>query len=64
MSIELECQDYGFECGFKLNGEASTSLIEKLRNHFEEEHGIDYPTDAVIQMVVNKGHSLDSIKRN
>ena len=63
MSIILECQDYGFECNFKLDGEASLSLIKELRNHFEDAHGIDYPTDAVIQMVTNKGHSLESIKR-
>ena len=63
MTIVLACQDYGFECSFKLDGEASVPLIEQLRNHFEEEHGIDYPTDAVVQMVVNKGHSLESIKK-
>ena len=60
----LACQDYGFECDFRLGGEPSTSLIEQLRHHFEEEHGIEYPTDAVIQMVVNKGHSLESIKKS
>ncbi len=64
MSIVLQCQDYGFECNFKLDGETSISLIEELRNHFEDEHGIDYPTDAVIQMVTNKGHSLESIRKN
>ena len=64
MSIILECKDYGFECSFKLDEEPSLSLIEELRNHFESEHNIDYPIDAVIQMVTNKGHSLESIKKN
>ena len=64
MGIVLECQEYGFECDFRLDGETSISLIEKLRNHFEDEHGIDYPTHAVIQMVTNKGHSLESIKKD
>ena len=63
MSITLACQDYGFECSFRLDGEASVPLIERLRDHFESEHGIDYPTDAVIQMAVNRGHSLESIKK-
>ncbi len=63
MATVLACRDYGFECAYRLDGDPSVSLVEKLRNHFEEEHGIDYPADAVVQMVVNKGHSLESIKR-
>ena len=64
MTIELICSDYGFECEFVLKGEKSLTLIEKLREHFEQEHGIDYTTDAVIQMIVNKGHSKESISKN
>jgi len=62
MTIELECSDYGFECSFKLEGQKSISLIKKLRDHFEQEHGIDYSVDAIIQMIVNKGHTRDSIR--
>ena len=36
---------------------------EKLRNHFEEEHGLDYTIEAVTQMITNRGHSLESIKK-
>ena len=61
MTIKLACTDYGFECEFLLEGKKSLSTIEKLREHFEQEHGIEYSTDAVIQMLVNKGHSRDSI---
>lgn len=64
MGIKLACKDYGFECEFELEGEKSLSLVEKLREHFENEHGIDYSTDAVIQMIVNRGHSIDSIKKD
>jgi hypothetical protein len=28
----------------------------------ESEHGIEYSVDAVVQMIVNKGHSRDSIR--
>ncbi|MDH3610722.1 MAG: DUF1059 domain-containing protein [Nitrosopumilus sp.] len=63
MTLKLLCQEYGFECDFSLEGEKSLELLEKLRIHFEEEHGIEYPIDAVIQMIVNRGHSLDSIKK-
>lgn len=62
MTIKLACCDYGFECEFVIEGNKSLSLIKKLRDHFENEHGIDYSVDAVIQMLVNKGHSRDSIK--
>jgi len=37
--------------------------FEKLRNHFEEEHGIDYTIEAVTQMITNRGHSLESIRK-
>ena len=39
------------------------ATIEKLRNHFEEEHGIDYTIEAVTQMITNRGHSLESIRK-
>lgn len=61
MTIKLACRDYGFECGFEIEGNKSLSLIKKLREHFEHEHGIDYSVDAIIQMLVNKGHTKDSI---
>ena len=61
MTIKLTCSEYGFECGFVLEGKKSLSLIKKLQEHFESEHGIDYSVDAVIQMFVNKGYSRDSI---
>ncbi|MGQ0771151.1 MAG: DUF1059 domain-containing protein [Nitrososphaerota archaeon] len=62
MTIKLVCNDYGFECEFILEGRKSISLLKKLRDHFESEHGIDYSVDAITQMVVNKGHSRDSIR--
>ncbi len=62
MTIKLVCSDYGFECEFILEGRKSISLLKKLRDHFESEHGIDYSVDAITQMVVNKGHSRDSIR--
>ena len=63
MTLKFRCEDYGFECKFSLNEEKSIEQLQKLRNHFEEEHGIDYTIEAVTQMITNKGHSLESIKR-
>ncbi len=63
MNLKLRCEDYGFECEFVLDEEKSMEELKKLREHFEEEHGIDYTIEAITQMITNKGHSLDSIKK-
>ena len=63
MTLKVRCIDYGFECKFMLDEEKSITQLEKLRDHFEEEHGIDYTIEAVTQMITNKGHSLESIKK-
>ncbi len=63
MNLQLRCEDYGFECEFALDEEKTVGLIKKLREHFEEEHGIDYTVEAVTQMITNRGHSLESIKK-
>ena len=63
MSIKLRCADYGYECDLILDEELTISLIKKLRDHFEEEHGLDYTMGAVTQMITNRGHSLESIKK-
>lgn len=63
MNLKLRCEDYGFECEFTLDEEKSMDELKKLRDHFEEEHGIDYTMGAVTQMITNRGHSLESIKK-
>ena len=63
MSIKIRCSDYGYECDQVLNEELTMGLIEKLRDHFEEEHGLDYTIEAVTQKITNRGHSLESIKK-
>ena len=63
MTIKLRCNDYGYECDLVLDEELTVGLIKKLRDHFEEEHGLDYTIGAVTQMITNRGHSLESIKK-
>ena len=63
MSIKIRCNDYGYECDQIFDEELTMDLIGKLRNHFEEEHGLDYTIEAVTQMITNRGHSLESIKK-
>ena len=50
---KLKCQDYGFECEFVSEGEIE-QVIEDFRNHTEEEHGIDYSKEAVMQFLLRK----------
>ncbi len=61
MTVKLECKDYGFDCKFVCEGQKNLSLIEQLRTHFQEEHGIEYSKDVVVQMLINRGHSRESI---
>jgi len=61
--IKLECKEYGFECEYVVEGECDTKLVEQLRSHFDAEHGIDYSSEFVIQMVMNKGHTRESITK-
>lgn len=61
MSIKVACKDYGFDCEYVTEDKSGSKLIEQLRSHFENEHGIDYSSEFLIQMIVNKGHSRESI---
>ncbi len=63
MMIKLECKEYGFECKYVIEGECDTKLVEQLRSHFDAEHGIDYSSEFIIQMVMNKGHTRESITK-
>ncbi|MEO2201481.1 MAG: hypothetical protein CXT78_12930 [Thaumarchaeota archaeon] len=63
MTLKIRCEDYGFECKFTIDEEKTIGLIQKLRDHFEKEHGIDYTIEATTQMITNRGHSLESIKK-
>ena len=51
--LKLKCNDYGFECDFVSEGEME-SVIENFRKHTDEEHGIDYSKEAVMQFLLRK----------
>jgi len=50
---KLTCNDYGFECEFVVEGEMET-VIENFRKHTDEEHGIDYSKEAIMQFLLRK----------
>jgi len=50
---KLKCSDYGFECNYVTEGEME-QVIEDFRNHTDEEHGIDYSKEAIMQFLLRK----------
>ena len=50
---KLKCNDYGFECNFVAEGEME-DVIDKFRTHTDDEHGIDYSKEAVMQFLLRK----------
>ena len=49
----LRCSDYGFECDFVSEGEIE-KVIEEFGAHTEEEHGIDYSKEALMQFILRQ----------
>ena len=52
--VKFACRDYGFECDFVIDGDA-VDVIEKYGKHSEEEHGIEYSKEALMQFILRKG---------
>ena len=53
---KLDCRDYGFECDFVAEGENITELITKFGKHFSDEHGIEYPKEALMLFIIRQGN--------
>ena len=49
----LKCADYGFTCEFEAIGDVD-SVIQDFGKHTEEDHGIDYSKEALMQFIVRK----------
>ena len=49
----LRCADYGFQCKFETEGNID-SVVEEFGRHTEQEHGIDYSKEALMQFIVRK----------
>lgn len=51
--LSLACIDYGFECDFVTQGNVE-KIIDDFKTHMEEEHGIEYSKEAIMQFVMRK----------
>ena len=49
----LRCSDYGFDCDFVAEGEVE-NVIEAFGAHTEEEHGIDYSRESLMQFILRQ----------
>ena len=49
----LRCNDYGFECDYVAEGEIE-KVIEDFGRHSDEEHGIDYSKESLMQFILRK----------
>jgi len=50
---KLTCAYYGFECDFVAEGEIE-DVIEKFKTHTDDEHGIDYSTESIMQFIIRQ----------
>jgi predicted small metal-binding protein len=53
VTIKLRCRDYGFECEFVVEGEVE-SVITQFGKHTDEEHGIEYTKEVLMQIILRK----------
>ena len=52
---KLRCKDYGFECEFVAEADEPATVIESYQKHSEEEHGIEYSKESLMQFILRKG---------
>ena len=54
--VKLQCHDYGFDCGFSVEGTDVSKIIEYFGKHTEVEHGIEYSKESLMQFIIRKGY--------
>jgi predicted small metal-binding protein len=52
---KLRCKDYGFECDFEAEAAEPGEVITAYQKHSEEEHGIEYSKESLMQFILRKG---------
>ncbi|GEM_PF-310784 len=54
---KFACADYGFECGYEVEGEEKY-VVSKFMQHSSEEHGIEYSFGTLKQFLLRKTESV------
>ena len=52
---KLTCAFYGFKCNFVAEGKTE-DVIEKFKTHTDDEHGIDYSKESLMQFVLRQSN--------
>lgn len=58
MVVKLSCKDYGFECNYEIEGDDAAVVIENFGKHTDEEHGIEYSKESLMQFIIRKSGSF------
>ncbi len=53
--VKLQCKDSEFECDFLVEGDDTTQVILDFGKHTDEEHGIEYYKESLMQFILRKG---------
>ena len=51
---KLICKDYGFERDFISEGTEISQVLQEFGKHTEEEHGIEYSKETLMQFILRK----------
>lgn len=54
LALKLTCSDYGFDCDFVAETDEISQMVDSFGRHMEEEHGIEYQKEALIQIILRK----------
>ena len=54
---QLKCSDYGFECDFVTSAKSDNVAVQ-FSEHTEDVHGIEYPIQAIDQIIYRKSWIL------
>jgi len=52
---KLRCRDYGFDCEFVSEAADAGEVIAAYGKHSEEEHGIEYSKESLMQFILRQG---------
>jgi len=52
---KLRCRDYVFDCEFVAEAPEVAKVIEAYGKHSEEEHGIEYSKESLMQFILRQG---------
>jgi len=52
--MKFSCRDYGFDCDFEIEGKQPEAIISNFGQHTNEEHGIEYSKEALMQFILRK----------